>query len=69
MSYNLNDGKLEGDVEIPVLPGPRVGRSGVEKVDEGGDNGSSVLIESEEGHQIKYKTLTWKKVHDTLGGD
>lgn len=65
---NLNDGKLEGDVEIPVLAGPRV-ESGVEKVDEGGDNGSSVLIESEEGHQIKYKTLTWKKVDDTLGGD
>jgi hypothetical protein len=67
MSYNPNGEKLEGDVERPVLPGLRVGG---EKLDGDGnvvgDNDSSVLVESEEGHQIKYKTLTWKKVptHD-----
>jgi hypothetical protein len=65
MSYNSNGAKLEEDVERSVLPGSRVG-IGAEKVDLDGnlipDNASSVLIESEEGHQIKYKTLTWKKV-------
>jgi hypothetical protein len=51
-----------------VLPGPRVGVEAGEKlVDVEGNkftsgDDASTLFENEEGHDIKYKTLTWKKV-------
>jgi hypothetical protein len=69
MSVNaLGDDRLS--VGHEVVPWPRVGipvkikerklqdaESGV-----GSEEATMVYIESEDGHDIKYKTLTWKKV-------
>jgi len=61
----IEDREVGMDRKVEVLPGPRVG-AGVPKLeaDEAdiGNDGASLYIESEDGHDIKYKTLTWKKV-------
>jgi hypothetical protein len=48
-----------------VLPGPRVGVGTDTIVDIEGNklrDDALTYIESEEGHDIRYKTLTWQKV-------
>ena len=64
MSVNaLGDNRLSGEHE--VVPWPRVEipvkiKEG--KLEDAESGVGSEYIESEDGHDIKYKTLTWKKV-------
>jgi hypothetical protein len=65
--------RISVDGEVDVLPGARTGvgtgRKGEGDV-EGNtsyvDDSTSTYYESEDGHDIKFKTLTWKKVGSHL---
>ena len=49
-----------GTEKLDVPRGPRVG-VGTDKI--GGDiDDVSSMVQDEEGHDIKYRTLTWQKV-------
>lgn len=53
-----------GAEKVDVLRGPRVG-VGTDKIGgdaEGGGWDETASTEDEEGHDIKYRTLTWQKV-------
>jgi hypothetical protein len=61
----VEDRRVNVDGKVEALPGPRVG-VGLPKFDPATDEATfddrSLYVESEEGHDIKFKTLTWKKV-------
>jgi len=65
MAFEEKRGSLSTGDEKPVdaLAAPRIG-VGLPKGDVEGnsyDDDTVTVLESEEGHDIKYKTLTWKK--------
>ena len=69
----IEDRRISVDGKADVLPGARTGVGTGRKVEgdvEGNtsylDDSTSTYYESEDGHDIKFKTLTWKKVGSHL---